>query len=255
MYRKKSVTCIIPTRDEAKAIGLVIRGLQALHNEDGSPIIDAILVCNNGSTDDTAMIAQNAGANVVHQSQFGYGIACLTALDHAQDSDILLFIDGDNAFRAAQAMPLINAVAMGADLAIGSRNLGCIARGSLTLPQRGGNWLASYLIQLLWHHKVTDLGPFRAISQQALKRLAMEDERFGWTIEMQIKAIQMNMQIEEHPVDTFNRLGRSKISGTVRGTIGAGIGILSMIAKLRWRQLRYGSASLKHSNQYQGKTL
>lgn len=255
MYQKKSVTCIIPTRDEAKAIGLVIQGLKALHNEDGSSIIDVILVCNNGSIDDTAMIAKNAGAKVVHQPQFGYGIACLTALNHAQNSDILLFIDGDNAFRAAQAIPLINAVVMGADLAIGSRNLGCMARGALTLPQRWGNWLASHLIQLLWHQKVTDLGPFRAISQQALKRLAMEDKRFGWTIEMQIKAIQMNMLVEEHPVDTFNRLGRSKISGTVRGTIGAGVGILSMIAKLRWRQLRYGTPSLTDSSQYRGKTL
>ncbi|MEH6617121.1 MAG: glycosyltransferase family 2 protein [Porticoccus sp.] len=238
MYQNKRIACIIPARDEAKAIQQVINGLQALRGSNDNPVIDDILVCDNGSTDDTANIALEANARVITQPQPGYGIACLTALNNIKNADILLFIDGDNAFCATQAIPLVHTIANGTDLAIGSRTLGHMEPGALTLPQRFGNQLASILIRWLWSKTVTDLGPFRAISQGALQQLAMEDERYGWTIEMQIKAIQQGMSIEEHSVDTFCRLGHSKISGTLRGTIGAGIGILSMIIKLRWRQFR-----------------
>ena len=238
MYQNKRIAAIIPARDEAQAIEGVIRSLRNLHNVEGDNIIDEIVVCDNGSTDNTAEIARGAGAHVINQSQPGYGIACLTALEQTRNADILLFMDGDNAFRAHQALPLIDSIANGADLAIGSRKLGFIEKNALTIPQRFGNWLASRLLQQLWGETVTDLGPFRAISQESLQRLSMEDESYGWTIEMQIKAIQRSMTIVEHPVDTYRRLGHSKISGTVKGTIGAGIGILSMIARLRWRQSR-----------------
>ena len=238
MYQNKRIAAIIPARDEAQAIEGVIRSLRNLHNVEGDNVIDEIVVCDNGSTDNTAGIAQEAGAHVINQSQPGYGIACLTALEQTRNADILLFMDGDNAFRAHQALPLIDSIANGADLAIGSRKLGFIEKNALTIPQRFGNWLASRLIQQLWGETVTDLGPFRAISQESCQRLSMEDESYGWTIEMQIKAIQRGMTIIEHPVDTYRRLGRSKISGTVKGTIGAGVGILSMIARLRWRQFR-----------------
>ncbi len=249
MYQKKRIICIIPARDEVKAIRLVINDLQVLRDGNGNAIIDDIVVCDNGSTDNTAAIARQAGARVVIQPQPGYGAACLGALEEARSADILLFIDGDNAFLATQAIPLIHATANGADLAIGSRTLGHMEQGALTLSQRFGNQLASVLIQWLWGEKVTDLGPFRAISQDALKRLDMEDKRFGWTIEMQIKAIQQGMSIKEHPVDTLCRLGHSKISGTVKGTIGAGIGILSMIVKLRWRQFRQQDSHYGYSQQ------
>jgi len=235
-HKNKHIACIIPARDEEESIGLVIEGLQQLKNSDNQPLIDNIIVCDNGSTDETSAIAQSFGVNVIKQPQPGYGIACLTALNKTKDADIILFIDGDNAFRAEQAQLLINSVANGVDLAIGSRALGHIEKGALTQPQRFGNWLACHLIRFFWSRTVSDLGPFRAISQDALKKLDMRDENFGWTIEMQIKAIQLEMMVVEHPVDTYCRLGCSKISGTIKGTIGAGIGILGMIAKLRWGQ-------------------
>jgi glycosyltransferase involved in cell wall biosynthesis len=236
MYNNQSIACIIPARDEAQSIGTVLHGLQQLKDASGNPIIDQIVVCDNGSSDNTAQIARRANVDVVVQPQPGYGRACLTAMEYTRKADIILFMDGDNAFRADQAIPLIDSVARGIDLAIGSRSLGCREPGALTLPQHFGNWLACHLIRFFWKRTVSDLGPFRAISQQALQQLAMEDKTFGWTIEMQIKAIQQNMMVVEHPVDTFCRLGHSKISGTVMGTMGAGVGILSMIAKLRWQQ-------------------
>jgi len=245
VYQNKRITAIIPARDEAQAIKKVINGLWSLKDAKGINIIDDIVVCDNGSIDKTAKISHAAGAHVVAQPRPGYGIACLTALSETKNTDILLFIDGDNAFRAHQAIPLIDSIAKGADLSIGSRKLGSIEKHALTVPQRFGNCLASRLIRLLWGVTVTDLGPFRAVSQEALQRLVMEDETYGWTIEMQIKAIQLGMVIEELPVDTYRRLGQSKISGTVKGTIGAGIGILSMIAVLRWRQF---IQSAKHVN-------
>lgn len=235
-HKNKHIACIIPARDESESIGLVIEELQQLKNSEEQPLIDNIVVCDNGSTDDTSAIAQSFGVDVIRQPQPGYGIACLTALTKTENADIILFIDGDNAFRAEQALLLIDSVNNGVDLAIGSRALGHIEKGALTPPQRFGNWLACHLIRLFWNRTVSDLGPFRAISQHALTKLDMSDKSFGWTIEMQIKAIQQGMMVVEHPVDTHCRLGYSKISGTVKGTLGAGIGILSMIAKLRWKQ-------------------
>jgi len=257
VYQNNHITVIIPARDEASSIQQVIQGLWHLNDTKGNNIIDEIVVCNNGSTDQTASIAREVGAKVVNQTRPGYGIACLTALAETKHADILLFIDGDNAFRAHQALPLIDSIANGTDLAIGSRKLGTVEKYALTTPQRFGNWLAGSLIRILWHKSVTDLGPFRAISQEALQHLAMEDKAYGWTIEMQIKAIQSGMSIKEHPVNTYCRLGKSKISGTIKGTLGAGIGILSMIARLRWRQfiqskkqLNYPTATGKHPLQF-----
>lgn len=232
------IAAIIPARDEEKAIGAVVTGLKNLCDHQGNRLIDSIVVCDNGSTDQTAEAARQAGATVVYQAVAGYGLACLTAVSQLQDTEILLFIDGDNAFRAEQSRPLIAAISNGADLAIGSRVLGQMAPGALTFPQQFGNRLASFLIRCIWGAKITDLGPFRAISWQAYQRLRMADKRFGWTVEMQIKAIQQGMSVIELPVDTDRRIGRSKISGTVRGTIGASLGILSMIARLWWQEFR-----------------
>lgn len=229
---------IIPARDEARAIGQVVTALRELRTDSGERVIDTILVCDNGSVDRTTEVARCAGATVVYQPEAGYGLACLTAIDQLSNPDLLLFIDGDNAFSADQAIPLINAVIQGADLAIGSRVLGNMASGALTLPQRAGNRLASFLIRLLWGTHVTDLGPFRAISWQAYQRLNMRDRRFGWTVEMQVKAIQLGMRVEEYPVDTRRRIGRSKISGTLKGTLGAAHGILSTIGRLWWQERR-----------------
>lgn len=233
MYRNNRVTTIIPALNEEQAIGKVICELLSLTDDNQQRVIDHIIVCDNGSTDNTAKVAQDAGAEVVFQAQAGYGIACLTALAHLPPSDIVLFVDGDHSCKAQQALPLLAGVSSGDDLAIGSRTLGAIEKGALTPVQLFGNWLSAQLIHLFWRQKTTDLGPFRAISNTALQNLAMADKSFGWTVEMQVKAVIWRMKVSEYPVDSIVRIGQSKISGTVKGSILAGVGILSMIVKLR----------------------
>ena len=240
MYHGMTVGVAIPALNEAQSIGLVVHDLLALRNEDQTPVIDEVVVCDNGSTDATAARAAQAGARVVHEEQPGYGRACQAAIRALAPSDIVLFTDADHAFHADQAVRLLEGIRTGADLVIGSRTLGKQDQGALTRSQRAGNWVATRLIRALWRHRATDLGPYRAIRSQALARLDMRDATFGWTVEMQVKAIQHGMQTVEVPVDTRQRIGQSKISGTLRGAIGAGCGILGMIARLRWQQ-RHGA--------------
>ena len=238
MHDGLSVGVAIPALNEAQSVGLVVRDLLALRNEDQSPTIDEVVVCDNGSTDATADRAAEAGARVVHEGLPGYGRACLAAIQALEPSDIVLFTDADHAFHANQAVHLLDGVKAGADLAIGSRTLGQQDRGALTRSQKAGNWVATTLIRLLWGQRVTDLGPYRAIRSKALAQLDMRDLAFGWTVEMQVKAIQHGLNTAEVPVDTRQRIGQSKISGPLRGAIGAGGGILGMIATLRWQQRR-----------------
>lgn len=251
MYKGLRVAAVIPALNEELAIGKVVSKLVKLTAEDRA-VIDQVVVCDNGSTDNTAATAESAGAAVVKQSQAGYGIACLTALgwleQQPQSFDVVLFVDGDDSCFINQAEALLAGIANGDDLAIGSRTLGTIERGALTPPQLFGNWLASSLIRLFWRQPVTDLGPFRAIRQSALQRLAMADTTFGWTVEMQVKAAMLKLKTSEYPVDSKVRIGQSKISGTVKGTILAGIGILSMIAKLRLFGFKQGQ-NTNQSNQ------
>lgn len=236
MYKQQHISVVIPVLDEESAIGLVVNELRALVNSDGTPVIDDIIVCDNGSSDNSTGVAYTAGARVIYQQERGYGAACQLGIECLMDTDIVLFIDGDHSCICEQAINLIDEVTNGASLAIGSRSMGKEETGSLTLPQKFGNKLATLLIQFLWGQKVSDLGPFRAIRMQALKSLKMEDRRFGWTVEMQVKAIQLEMSLVEIPVDSLKRIGKSKISGTVSGVIGAGFGIMGMIAKLWWRE-------------------
>lgn len=236
MHKNRKVTVIIPARNEEKSIGLVVEELLVLQNQQHNRLIDDIIVCDNGSNDLTAQHAKKAGARVVYEKKPGYGTACLSALAVVEPTDIILFTDGDHSFKATQATRLLDGIVDGADLVIGSRVLGQIESGALTFPQRMGNRLASFLIKRLWKYQVTDLGPYRAIRTSALERLQMTDTAYGWTVEMQIKTIQQGLQMIEVAVDTKRRIGTSKISGTLRGTIGAGIGILSMIVKLWWQQ-------------------
>ena len=239
MYEGMTVGVVIPARDEACNIGSVVADLWALRDTSGEQLVDQCVVCDNGSSDATAAEAREAGASVVAQQTPGYGIACLTAIDALQPVDVVLFVDGDGSCRVAEAIHLLAAIAAGADLAIGSRVLGSAEAGALSLPQRAGNRVAAFLIKGLWGAKVTDLGPFRAIRQTALQRLHMQDRAFGWTVEMQVKAIQQGLSVAEVPVDTLRRrFGKSKVGGTLRGVVGASVGILSMIARLRWRQTR-----------------
>ncbi|MCY3641891.1 MAG: glycosyltransferase family 2 protein [Gammaproteobacteria bacterium] len=235
-----TVGVVIPALNEAQSVGLVVGDLLALRNEDETRIVDEVVVCDNGSTDATAERAAEAGARVVQERQPGYGSACLAAIRAQTPSDIVLFTDADHAFHAAQAVGLLNGITAGADLTIGSRTLGEQDRGALTRSQRAGNWVATTLIRLLWGQRMTDLGPYRAIRGTTLADLDMRDTAFGWTVEMQVKAIQQGLTTVEVPVDTRQRIGQPKISGTLRGAVCAGCGILGMIAGLRWQQ-RHGA--------------
>ena len=237
MYRGLTVGVVVPARDEERNVGAVVRDLMALRGDGGEPLVDDFVVCDNGSTDATGRRAREAGARVVREETAGYGVACLTAIDALRPVDVVLFTDGDRSFVAGQCVRLLDAVADGADFAVGSRALGRREPGALSPPQIMGNRVAGILIRLLWGERVTDLGPYRAIRAGALRRLDMRDRAYGWTVEMQVKAIQHRLRMVEAPVDTVRRrFGVSKVGGTVRGVIGASIGILSMIARLRWRQ-------------------
>ena len=237
MYRGLTVGVVVPARDEEANVGAVVGELLALRGDGGGALVDDFVVCDNGSTDATAQRAREAGARVVREETAGYGVACLTALGTLRPVDVVLFTDGDRSFVAGQCVGLLDAIAAGADLAVGSRALGRREPGALSPPQILGNRLAGFLIRALWGERVTDLGPYRAIRAGALRRLDMRDRAYGWTVEMQVKAIQHRLRIVEVPVDTVRRrFGVSKVGGTVRGVIGASIGILWMIARLRWRQ-------------------
>lgn len=233
MHRGLRVGVVIPARDEEGAIGSVVAGLAALTDPEGRPVVDDLVVCDNGSRDRTAARARAAGARVVLEEQPGYGIACRTAIAALHPVDVALFTDGDGSFLPRQALRLLDAVADGADLAIGSRALGHRQPGALSFPQRAGNRVAALLIRLRWGQRITDLGPYRAIRRTALESLGMRDEAYGWTVEMQVRAIRAGLRVAEVPVDALRRLGgRSKVGGTVRGVIGASVGILGTIAKL-----------------------
>lgn len=230
------VSALIPAFNEAENIALVVDGMMALRDSAGRPLIHEIIVADNGSTDATASVATAAGAKVIAVAEKGYGSACASAC-HIATGDIFLFADGDHTAELTQAKLLLDAIAQGADLAIGVRKHA--AHGSLTLPQRMGNGLACFLVRLIWSIPVSDLGPFRAIRRIAYERIGMRDRAYGWTIEMQIRAAQLKLRTTDVAVSWLPRhAGHSKISGTPTGVIGAAWGILSMIARLWWRELR-----------------
>ncbi len=235
------VVVVVPALNEAPAIAQVVRDLLSL-NLPAHRIIDSVLVCDNGSTDGTADRAREAGAVVVPAPKRGYGAACLAGLTAIRamqpQPDIVLFADGDGSIVAEEARVLIAAVCAGSDLVIGVRTRARQEAGALTLPQRVGNRIASWLIYALWRERVNDLGPFRAIRTRALWRLDMRDETFGWTVEMQVKALQSRMNVSEVSVATRRRVGKSKISGTLSGVIGAARGIIGKIIALKVAERR-----------------
>ena len=196
----------------------------------------AILVCNNGSSDQTEEVAKKAGAIVLNEPKPGYGWACLKGMDYVSKMetkpDIIVFIDGDYSDYPAE---LTNVVApiiqQQIDLVIGSRALGAKEKGSMTFPQRFGNWLATRLMRLFYRVRYTDLGPFRAIKYSKLCQLNMQDKTYGWTIEMQLKAAKHKLTYTEVPVNYKKRIGVSKVSGTIKGTIMAGYKIILAIFK------------------------
>ncbi len=224
----KRICVIIPAFNEENAIGEVIREIP-----EG---ITEVVVVNNASTDNTAQIAQQAGATVLFEPVPGYGRACLKGIDYLKKStpqpDIIVFLDGDHSDYPEEipmvAKPIIE---RDADLVIGSRALGNKEQGSMTPQQIFGNWLATRLLKLFYNTKFTDLGPFRAIRFDKLLELNMQDTTYGWTVEMQLKAAKLKMKCMEVPVRYRKRIGVSKISGTLKGTVMAGYKIITTIFK------------------------
>lgn len=218
------VSVVMPARNEAASVGKVI-------DEIPRALIDRIIVADNDSTDATARVAREHGADVVHVKTPGYGRACLAGIARAgQDTDVIVILDADYSDYPEDLPHLVEPIASGdADLVIGSRVLGAASPGSLPWNQRAGNRLACRLFLLLYGARFTDMGPFRAIRCDALQRLEMRDLTYGWNVEMQAKAVIHGLRIREVPVRYRRRIGKSKISGTVRGTVRAGYRIICTI--------------------------
>ena len=223
---------ILPAFNEAPGIVAVVSEIKALCNANDDALIDDIIVCDNDSDDGTAALAQRAGARVVHESFRGYGAACFAGMQQLGKIDMVVFVDADHSVAVREIPELLQAIVDGADLAIGWRCADRREKDALSLPQKVGNILASRLITLIWQKRVSDLGPFRAVRQSSLNRMGMRDRSYGWTVEMQVKAIQLGMLTTEVPVSCLKRIGHSKISGTFKGVIGAALGIFGMIFKL-----------------------
>lgn len=217
---------IIPALNEEKAIAKVITDIPEAVTE--------VVVIDNGSTDLTSEVAREAGATVLKESRAGYGYACLKGIaylkDKQKDGDIVVFLDGDYSDYPEELMSLVAPIEKGNyELVIGTRNNPLLQKGALTPQQRFGNALATRLMTLFYGGKYTDLGPFRAITFDALDRLKMQDKTYGWTIEMQLKALRYKLKYTEVPVNYRPRIGESKVSGTIKGTIMAGYKILGWI--------------------------
>jgi hypothetical protein len=230
------VAAIIPALDEEGAIGGVVEALRALRHDDGRPWVDRVVVADNGSRDATAERARSAGAEVVFEPRRGYGSACLAAIAHLHPDPphAVVFVDGDGSNRMDELPSLLVALQdQAADLVIGSRTRWA-EPGSLTVPQRAGNALATFLLNRLYGSRFTDLGPFRAVTWDALERMNMADPDYGWTVEMQLKATKLGLKSVEVDVHHLpRRAGRSKVAGTVRGVVGAGSKILWTIWRYR----------------------
>ena len=219
---------IVPAYNEEPVIGMMLGRIP-------NGLFDLVIVADNGSTDRTAAVAAAAGAAVVQIAERGYGAACLAAIAALPaDIDIVVFLQAD-ASEDADETPSLTAPLMDgrADMAIGSRTLGSADPGSLAPHQRFGNWLATSLIRLIWGHSYSDLGPFRAIRRDALDRLAMADRNYGWTVEMQIKALQRGLRVVEVPVTYHVRAaGENKVSGSLRASLQAGWVIAATVGRL-----------------------
>ena len=224
--RPPRVGVIIPAHNEEQSIGLVLAEIPA-------GLVQEVVVVNNASTDNTSAAAAAGGATVLAEPRPGYGYACLRGMAHffaqpaIQQPEYIVFLDGDHSDYPEEMPALLAPLLRGeADMVIGSRALGEREAGALLPQQRFGNWLATRLLRLRYGGQFTDLGPFRAIRTEALKALGMADKTYGWTVEMQIKAARQGLRTVEVPVRYRRRIGTSKVSGTVRGTLGAGYKIL-----------------------------
>lgn len=227
---KHNICVVIPAFNEELSIGKVVDAIP-------KDLIKHVIVVNNNSTDNTRTIAENAGAIVLDENRKGYGWACLKGIAKAEElkADIIAFMDGDFSDYPEELINVVNPIINNdMDMVIGSRVLGKREKGSLTPQQVFGNWLATKLIRIFYGARFTDLGPFRAIKTDALKQLKMADKTYGWTIEMQIKASKQKLKFCEVPVNYKKRIGVSKVSGTVKGTVLAGIKIIFAVFKYRF---------------------
>ena len=219
------ISVIIPAYNEEDSIGLVLDALP-------QNLIHEIIVVDNNSTDDTARSDSEKGARVVAEKRRGYGSACLKGISELDNPDIVVFLDGDFSDYPEEIIQLVEPIESGKkDFVLGSRMLIPESRSALLPQSRYGNQLAVFLMRLFFRHKFTDLGPFRAIRYESLKAIAMQDANFGWTVEMQIKAVKKGLRIMEIPVKYRERVGVSKITGTFSGTIKAGAKIIYTIFK------------------------
>ena len=226
--KKPAVYVIIPAFNESKSIGMVLADIPGLVNET--------IVVNNASTDDTETIAKEQGATVLRENRKGYGYSCLKGINYLQTkanpNDIIVFLDGDYSdFPDEISMLIAPILESNFDMVIGSRALGVRESGSMLFQQIAGNWLATALIKLFYNAHFTDLGPFRAIQWKALQQIDMKDKTFGWTVELQVKAAKHKLKFTEVAVNYRRRIGVSKVSGTIYGTIMAGYKIVLTIFK------------------------
>ena len=229
---KPIIKVIIPAQNEQDAIANVINDLPK--------IVDEVIVISNNSTDQTELNAKNAGATVLKEHRKGYGYACLKGMDYISKQkttpEIIVFLDGDYSDYPEQLTEIIDPILNNdIDFVIGARVKKLRETGAMTPQQVFGNWLATFLMKLFFNAKFTDLGPFRAIKYEKLVALKMEDKTYGWTVEMQLKVLKQQMTYRELPVKYRNRIGTSKVSGTIKGTIFAGIKILSWIFKYSFK--------------------
>lgn len=227
------IKVIIPAYNEEKAIANVIKEIPSLVSE--------IIVISNNSTDNTIKVAKNAGATVLSENRKGYGYACLKGMEYiaSQDikPDIIVFLDGDYSDYPEELIKIIAPIQNdNIDFVIGARVARLREKHSMTPQQVFGNWLATTLMKSFFSAKFTDLGPFRAIKYDKLLALNMEDKTYGWTVEMQLKVLKLKMSYKEVPVRYKNRIGVSKVSGTIKGTIMAGVKIIGWIFKYTFKQ-------------------
>ena len=227
------IKVIIPAYNEAESIGSVVN--------DIPEIVDEVIVVSNNSNDDTELNAKNAGATVLSENRRGYGYACLKGMEHISDQkekpDIVVFLDGDYSDYPEELTKIVSPIINeDLDFVIGARVKRLREDGSMTFPQIFGNWLATSLMRLFFGAKFSDLGPFRAIKYNKLLALNMEDKTYGWTVEMQLKVLKQKMTYKEIPVNYRNRIGISKVSGTLKGAIFAGLKILGWIFKYSFKK-------------------
>jgi len=227
-----NIKVIIPAYNEEESIPLVIKDIPS--------IVDEVIVISNNSTDKTEVNAKNAGATVLIENRKGYGFACLKGMNYISQlenkPDIIVFLDGDYSDYPEELTKIVQPILEeNIDFVVGSRVKELREEGSMTMPQIFGNWLATSLMRLFFRSTFTDLGPFRAIKYDKLLALKMEDKTYGWTVEMQLKVLKQRLSYKEIPVNYRNRIGVSKVSGTIKGAIFAGVKILSWIFKYSFK--------------------